>query len=210
MAKSKNTTTTINAKRIQNIAYYDLSVGSLVNPNVRQHLKSNPIGLEVALTTLQELREEIEGYEISIDEIDCNRIFDGTELTETEVFIKSIHDHAYLRNEYDEIKQARELDKSFSGEERQKIADELETEIKKEYRKIETVGKLNKTLRRSCEAKIEELGKQLREILSTLEVSTEESINNRLWSIAEYKLREIKNRLDYKITYLENIVEEMA
>ena len=210
MAKSKNTTTTINAKRIQNIAYYDLSVGSLVNPNVRQHLKSNPIGLEVALTTLQELREEIEGYEISIDEIDCNRIFDGTELTETEVFIKSIHDHAYLRNEYDEIKQARELDKSFSREERQKIADELETEIKKEYRKIETVGKLNKTLRRSCEARIEELGKQLREILSTLEVSTEESINNRLWSIAEYKLREIKNRLDYKITYLENIVEEMA
>ena len=210
MAKSKNTTTTINAKRIQNIACYDLSVGSLVNPNVRQHLKSNPIGLEVALTTLQELREEIEGYEISIDEIDCNRIFDGTELTETEVFIKSIHDHAYLRNEYDEIKQARELDKSFSREERQKIADELETEIKKEYRKIETVGKLNKTLRRSCEAKIEELGKQLREILSTLEVSTEESINNRLWSIAEYKLREIKNRLDYKITYLENIVEEMA
>ena len=210
MAKSKNTTTTINAKRIQNIAYYDLSVGSLVNPNVRQHLKSNPIGLEVALTTLQELREEIEGYEISIDEIDCNRIFDGTELTETEVFIKSIHDHAYLRNEYDEIKQARELDKSFSREERQKIADELETEIKKEYRKIETVGKINKTLRRSCEAKIEELGKQLREILSTLEVSTEESINNRLWSIAEYKLREIKNRLDYKITYLENIVEEMA
>ena len=209
MAKSKNITT-INAKRIQNIAYYDLSVGSLVNPNVRQHLKSNPIGLEVALTTLQELREEIEGYEISIDEIDCNRIFDGTELTETEVFIKSIHDHAYLRNEYDEIKQARELDKSFSREERQKIADELETEIKKEYRKIETVGKLNKTLRRSCEAKIEELGKQLREILSTLEVSTEESINNRLWSIAEYKLREIKNRLDYKITYLENIVEEMA
>ena len=210
MAKSKNTTTTINAKRIQNIAYYDLSVGSLVNPNVRQHLKSNPIGLEVALTTLQELREEIEGYEISIDEIDCNRIFDGTELTETEVFIKSIHDHAYLRNEYDEIKQARELDKSFSREERQKIADELETEIKKEYRKIETVGKLNKTLRRSCEAKIEELGKQLRDILSTLDVPTEESINNRLWSIAEYKLREIKNRLDYKITYLENIVEEMA
>ena len=211
MAKSKNTTTTINAKRIQNIAYYDLSVGSLVNPNVRQHLKSNPIGLEVALTTLQELREEIEGYEISLSEIDCNRIFgDGTELTETEVFIKSIHDHAYYINEYNEIKQTRELDKSFPREQRQKIADELELEIKNEYRKIETVGRLNKTLRRTCEAKIEELGRQLRDILSTLEVPTEESINNRLYSIAEYKLREIKNRLDYKITYLENIVEEMA
>lgn len=210
MAKAKNTTTTINAKRIQNIAYYDLSLGSLINPNIRQHLKLNPIGVSVALTTLKELKEEIEGYTISLSEIDCNRIFgDGTELTETEVFIKSIHDHAYLRNEYDEIKQARELDKSFSREERQKIADELETEIKKEYRKIETIGKLNKTLRRSCEAKIEELGKQLREILSTLEVSTEESINNRLWSIAEYKLREIKNRLDYKISYLSQVMEEI-
>lgn len=211
MAKSKTKENKgIDAKRVENIVYYDLSVGSLINPNIRQHLKLNPIGVQVALSTLQELREEIDGYEISLSEIDCNRIFDGMELTETEVFIKSIHDHAYLRNEYDEIKQARELDKSFSREERQKIADELETEIKKEYRKIETVGKINKTLRRSCEAKIEELGKQLREILSTLEVSTEESINNRLWSIAEYKLREIKNRLDYKITYLENIVEEMA
>lgn len=211
MAKSKSTTTTINAKRIQDIVYYDLSLGSLINPNIRQHLKLNPIGVQVALSTLQELREEIDGYEISLSEIDCDRIFgDGTKLTETEVFIKSIHDHAYLRNEYDEIKQARELDKSFSREERQKIADELETEIKKEYRKIETVGKLNKTLRRTCETKIEELGRQLRDILSTLEVPTEESINNRLWSIAEYKLREIKNRLDYKITYLENIVEEIA
>lgn len=211
MAKTRSTKSrNINAKRIQMIENYDLSVGSLINPNIRQQVALNPIGLKVAISTLQELEEELGSYEISIDEIDCNRIFDGTELTETEVFIKSIHDHAYLRNEYDEIKQARELDKSFSREERQKIADELETEIKKEYRKIETVGKLNKTLRRSCEAKIEELGKQLREILSTLEVSTEESINNRLWSIAEYKLREIKNRLDYKITYLENIVEEMA
>ena len=211
MAKSKSTTTTINAKRIQDIVYYDLSLGSLINPNIRQHLKLNPIGVQVALSTLQELREEIDGYEISLSEIDCDRIFgDGTKLTETEVFIKSIHDHAYLRNEYDEIKQARELDKSFSREERQKIADELELEIKNEYRKIETVGRLNKTLRRTCEAKIEELGRQLRDILSTLEVPTEESINNRLYSIAEYKLREIKNRLDYKITYLENIVEEIA
>lgn len=208
MAKSKGTTT-INAKRIQDIIYYDLSLGSLINPNIRQHLKLNPIGLEVALTTLQELREEIEGYEIALEQIDCNRIFDGTELTETELFIKSIHDHAYLRNEYDEIKEARELDKSFPREERQKIADELELEIKKEYRKIETVGKLNKTLRRTCETKIEELGKQLREILSTLEVPTEESINNRLWSIAEFKLREIKKRLDSKIEYL-SAMEEIS
>lgn len=205
--KSKN----INAKRIQDIENYDLSLGMLVNPNIKNQLKLNPIGTGIALRTLQELRKELDSYEISMDEIDCNRVFSNDmELTETEVFIKSIHDHAYSRNEYDEIKEARELDKSFPREERQKIADELELEIKKEYRKIETVGKLNKTLRRTCEMKIEELGKQLREILSTLEVPTEESINNRLWSIAEFKLREIKKRLESKIDYLKDAMEDIA
>ena len=82
--------------------------------------------------------------------------------------------------------------------------------IKKEYRKIETIGKINKTLRRASEAKISELSSELRDILSTLEVPTEEYINNRLYAIAEFKLREIKNRLDSKITYLENVMEEIA
>ncbi|WP_449389564.1 hypothetical protein [Clostridium sp. ETTB3] len=75
MAKSKSTTTTINAKRIQDIVYYDLSLGSLINPNIRQHLKLNPIGVQVAIRTLKELREELEGYEIALEQIDCNRIF---------------------------------------------------------------------------------------------------------------------------------------
>ena len=65
MAKAKNTTTTINAKRIQNIAYYDLSLGSLINPNIRQHLKLNPIGVSVALTTLKELKDT--NYQFGFD-----------------------------------------------------------------------------------------------------------------------------------------------
>lgn len=205
--KSKN----INAKRIQMIENYDLSLGSLINPNIRQHLKLNPIGLKVALKTLKELREALEGFDIDIKEIDCNRVFGGnTELSEIEVFIRSINSYLNYRNDYMKILQTKELDKDFSREERQKLADDLEEEIKKEYRKIETIGKINKTLRRASESKISELSSELRDILSTLEVPTEESINNRLYAIAEFKLREIKNRLDYKITYLENIVEEMA
>lgn len=210
MAKVKNTTI-INAKRIQEIVNYDLSLGSLINPNIRQHLKLNPIGLKVVLKTLKELREALEGFDIDIKEIDCNRVFGGnTELSEIEVFIRSINSYLNYRNDYMKILQTKELDKDFSREERQKLADDLEEEIKKEYRKIETIGKINKTLRRASESKISELSSKLRDILSTLEVPTEESINNRLYAIAEFKLREIKNRLDYKITYLENIVEEMA
>lgn len=210
MAKVKNTTI-INAKRIQEIVNYDLSLGSLINPNIRQHLKLNPISVKVVLKTLKELREALEGFDIDIKEIDCNRVFGGnTELSEIEVFIRSINSYLNYRNDYMKILQTKELDKDFSREERQKLADDLEEEIKKEYRKIETIGKINKTLRRASESKISELSSKLRDILSTLEVPTEESINNRLYAIAEFKLREIKNRLDYKITYLENIVEEMA
>lgn len=210
MAKVKNTTI-INAKRIQEIVNYDLSLGMLVNPNIKQQLVLNPIGVQVALKTLKELREELDVYDIKLDEIDCNRIFDNIEsLTETEVFIRSINSYLNYRNDYNKVIQTKELDKDFSREQRQKLADDLEEEIKKEYRKIETIGKINKTLRRASEAKISELSSELRDILSTLEVQTEEYINNRLYAIAEFKLREIKNRLDSKITYLENVMEEIA
>ena len=209
MAKVKNTTI-INAKKIQEIVNYDLSLGSLINPNIRQHLKLNPIGVKVALKTLKELREALEGFDIDIKEIDCNRVFCGnTELSEIEVFIRSINSYLNYRNDYMKILQTKELDKDFSREQRQKLADDLEEEIKKEYRKIETIGKINKTLRRASESKISELSSELRDILSTLEVPTEESINNILYAIAEFKLREIKNRLDYKISYLSQVMEEI-
>ena len=92
MVRSKSTTNKgINAKRIQEIVNYDLSLGMLVNPNIKQQLVLNPIGVQVALKTLKELREELDVYDIKLDEIDCNRIFDNIEsLTETEVFIISI------------------------------------------------------------------------------------------------------------------------
>ncbi|CUO75400.1 MULTISPECIES: hypothetical protein [Clostridium] len=209
MAKVKNTTI-INAKRIQEIVNYDLSLGMLVNPNIKQQLVLNPIGVKVALKTLKELREELEGFDIDIKEIDCNRVFCGnTELSEIEVFIRSINSYLNYRNDYMKILQTKELDKDFSREQRQKLADDLEEEIKKEYRKIETIGKINKTLRRASESKISELSSELRDILSTLEVPTEESINNILYAIAEFKLREIKNRLDYKISYLSQVMEEI-
>ena len=209
MAKVKNTTI-INAKRIQEIVNYDLSLGMLVNPNIKQQLVLNPIGVKVALKTLKELREELEGFDIDIKEIDCNRVFCGnTELSEIEVFIRSINSYLNYRNDYMKILQNKELDKDFSREQRQKLADDLEEEIKKEYRKIETIGKINKTLRRASESKISELSSELRDILSTLEVPTEESINNILYAIAEFKLREIKNRLDYKISYLSQVMEEI-
>ncbi|MGG7212071.1 hypothetical protein ACQPUY_00485 [Clostridium nigeriense] len=207
MVRSKSITNKgINAKRIQMIENYDLSLGMLVNPNIKQQLVLNPIGVSVALTTLKQLNEELNNYEIKLDEIDCNKIFDDIEsLTETEVFIRSINSHLSYRSDYNKILQTKELDKDFPREQRQKLADDLEEEIKKEYRKITTVGRINKTLRHASEEKVKELGVQLRDILSTLEVPTEEHINNMLYLMATSKIAEIKSRIEEKIIYLDNL-----
>ena len=127
MVRSKSTTNKgINAKRIQEIVNYDLSLGMLVNPNIKQQLVLNPIGVQVALKTLKELREELDVYDIKLDEIDCIRIFDNIEsLTETEVFIRSINSYLNYRNDYNKVIQTKELDKDFSREQRQKLADDL-------------------------------------------------------------------------------------
>ncbi|MDB2115660.1 hypothetical protein [Clostridium paraputrificum] len=208
---AKSTITKLNTKRVQEIENYDYSLWNLVNPNFRNQLALNPIGAKLSLATLQELRKELEGYDISLREIDCNRIFgENTVLTETEAFIRSINSHLSYRSDYNKILQTKELDRDFPREQRQKLADDLEEEIKKEYRKIETIGKLNKTLRRDSEARVKELGIELRDILTTLEVPTEEYINNVLYQIADFKIKEIKCRLDSKIAYLSSVMEDVA
>ena len=213
MAKVKNTTI-INAKRIQEIVNYDLSLSMLVNSNIKQQLVLNPIGISVALKTLKELREELENYEIKLDEIDCNRIFNecNVDLTETEVFVRSIGNCSYLnyRNNYLKMIEQRELEKVFPIEERKSRILELEEAIKKEVLKGATVGKINKELRKSCEAKAQELRNELNSIEETFDIITEDYINNMLYLMATSKIDEIKNRIDLKIDYLDNIKENIA
>ena len=210
----RKVTKNINAKRIQEIESYDYSLWNLVNPNTKNQLKLNTIGVQVSLRTLKELRAELEGYHINIEEIDCNRVFnDGKiDLTETEVFVRSIGNCSYMnyRNDYLKMIEQRELEKVFPIEERKARILELEEAIKKEVLKGATVGKLNKELRKSCEAKAEELRKELHSIEETFNVVNEEYLNSILYTIAEYKLREIKERLDSKIAYLSSVMEDIA
>lgn len=211
----RKVTKNINAKRIQEIESYDYSLWNLVNPNTRNQLRVNPIGLQVSLRTLKELRAELEGFDIDIKkEIDCNRIFNegNVDLTETEVFVRSIGNCSYLnyRNDYLKMIEQRELEKVFPIEERKARILELEEAIKKEVLKGATVGKLNKELRKSCEARAEELRKELHSIEETFNVVNEEYLNSILYMIAEYKLREIKERLNSKIAYLSSVMEDIA
>ena len=41
-----------------------------MNPNTKNQLRLNTIGVQVSLRTLKELRAELEGYHINIEEID--------------------------------------------------------------------------------------------------------------------------------------------
>lgn len=209
--KSKN----INAKRIQEIESYDYSLWNLVNPNTRNQLRVNPIGLQVSLRTLKELRAELEDFDIDIKkEIDCNRIFNegNVDLTETEVFVRSIGNCSYLnyRNDYLKMIEQRELEKVFPVEERKARILELEEAIKKEVLKGATVGKLNKELRKLCEARAEELRKELHSIEETFNVVEEDYINNMLYLMATSKIAEIKSRIEEKIIYLEDVMEDIA
>lgn len=213
MSKTKSTSNkNINAKRIQEIESYDYSLWNYVNPNTKNQLKLNPIGVQVSLRTLKELRAELEGYHISIKEIDCKRVFSNDmELTETEIFIKTICNYSYLnyRNDYLKMIEQRELQKVFPIEERKARILEIEEAIKKEVLKGATVGKLNKELRKSCEARAEELRKELHSIEETFNVADEEYLNSILYTLAEYKLREIKERLEKNIKYLSSVMEEI-
>lgn len=203
----------INTKKIQEIENFDLSLGRFVNPNIRQQVVLNPIGLQLNLTKLKELREELQGFDIDIKEIDCNRIFGGnTELTETEVLIINIGNCSYMnyRNDYLKMVEQKELEEVFPVQERKARILELEEAIKKEVLKGATVGKLNKDLRKSCEARAEELRKELYSIEETFNVVEEEYLNNMLYLMAISKIDEIKSRLDFKIDYLKNIMEDIA
>lgn len=211
MAKLLRITKELSTKRVQEIENYDYSLFSLINPSIKIQLIMNPIGGQVALKTLKELKEEIESYVVLPEQIDCNRVFNNkVKITETEKFVKNIDDgRRYLSylNDYKKMKEAEELNKDFPREEREKLVRDLEQEIKKEYRKIETVGKINKTLRRASEVKINEKSSELRDILTTLEVPTEEYINNMLYMVATSKIAEIKKRIDSKIIYLEGVLK---
>ncbi|MFQ9247478.1 MAG: hypothetical protein ACLR3R_08990 [Clostridium paraputrificum] len=191
----------LSTKKIQQIESYSYSLGMLTNPNLRQQVVLNPIGLELNLKKLKELREELQGFDIDIKEIDCNRIFSGnTELTETEVLIRNIGNCSYMsyRNDYLKMIEQRELEEVFPVEERKSRILELEAEIKKEVLKGATVGKLNKDLRKPCEARAEELRKELHSIEETFNVVNEEYLNSMLYTIATSKIDEIKSRIEEK------------
>lgn len=202
----------INTKKIQQIENFDLSLGIFINPNLRQQVVLNPIGLELNLTKLKELIEELQGFDIDIKEINCNRVFsENTDLTETEVFIRNIGNCSYMsyRNDYLKMIEQRELEEVFTIEERKARVLELEAEIKKEVLKGATVGKLNKDLRKSCEARAEELRKELHSIEETFNVVEEDYINNMLYLMATSRIDEIKNRIEEKIIYLEGVMKEI-
>lgn len=206
---TKGTNKGLSAERLQHIENYELSLFNLVNHNTVGMLKVNPLAGESALAMLKDLSEELGAIVIDAKEIDCNRVFNREDLTETEKFIRSIGNglsHSHYAGDYQKMLSEKELNEAFPIAERKKKIVELEQEIKKQLMKGATVGKVNKSLRKACEQKAEELRAELHSIEATMEAPTEEYINNMLYILAVSKIAEVKARIDYKIEYLEGVL----
>ena len=206
----RNKNKELNEKRLLAIESYELSLFTLVNPNTVSMLKMNPIGGKLALDTLKELQEELENIVIDIKEIDCDRFFNGiTDLTETEKYLGSIYNGLAIRkynSDYKSMIEEKELSKSFPREERQAVVNQLEEKIKKELMKASTIGKLSKEIKTTSEEKVKELRKELNYIMVTLEPPTKDYINNMLFNLVVIKIKEISSRIEYKINYLEGVL----
>lgn len=199
----------LSAERLQHIENYELSLFNLVNHNTKGMLMMNPLAGESALSMLKGLSEELGAITIDVKEVDCNRIFNRIDLTETEMFICSInHRLAYSNytNDYKKMLSDKELLEMFPIAERKKRITELEQEIKREVMKIASVGRVNKSLRKACEQKAEELRAELHSIEKTMDIVEEEYINNMLYMLAVSKIAEVKARIAYKIEYLEGVL----
>lgn len=199
----------ISAVRLQHIENYELSLFSLVNHNTKGMLLVNPLAGESALTTLKELSEELASITIDAKEIDCNRVYNRKDLTETEKYICNIGNglaYSNYSNDYKKMLSDKDLLEAFPMAERKKRVAELEQEIKRELMKSATVGKVNKSLKKSCDEKAEELRKELNSILETMDIIEESYINNMLYMLASGKLKEVKARIDWKINYLSEVL----
>lgn len=208
MSKVKLNKKSINTKRIQEIENYVYSLAHLTNPNLREVTKLNPISVKVNLEELRKVSLEVKSMEINRDEINLEAIYENTGgLSEVDKFIMGIGRGMYYMINYDlysKMLGAEELDKVFNIKERVKRIKELEQQIDKDRRFIETF-KNNKPLCKGREEKILESQKEIDEINKTLCIPTREQIIDKLYFKAEERLFLLSESIDEKIKFLEGV-----
>ena len=134
-------------KRYMDIKNYLVSIWGIVNPNGEHQAIANPIGVNVAYSTLVELEKELEPVELSYEDIDLDKLFKNTFSNFTEEFIlKTSNNSAYMYKDYEKLKSLEELEVVYPIEKRKARVLELESDIAKLVEITVKLEKINKPL----------------------------------------------------------------
>ncbi|HAT4183913.1 DNA repair protein Rad50 [Clostridium perfringens] len=199
-------------KRYMDIKNYLVSIWGIVNPNGEHQAIANPIGVNVAYSTLVELEKELEPVELSYEDIDLDKLFKNTFSNFTEEFIlKTSNNSAYMYKDYEKLKSLEELEVVYPIEKRKARVLELESDIAKLVEITVKLEKINKPLASKNYNEIETKRAELNSLLETIEgLKTENELKFKLFSYAEMELRETKNKLTENRLYLEKLLRKIG
>lgn len=199
-------------KRYIEIKNYLVSIWGIVNPNGEHQAIANPIGVNVAYSTLVELEKQLEPVELSYEDIDLDKLFKNTFSNFTEEFIlKTSNNSAYMYKDYEKLKSLEELEVVYPIEKRKARVLELESDIAKLVEVTVKLEKINKPLASKNYNEIETKRAELNSLLETIEgLKTENELKFKLFSYAEMELRETKNKLTENRLYLEKLLRKMG
>ncbi|HBI6963303.1 DNA repair protein Rad50 [Clostridium perfringens] len=202
----------MNIKRYKDIKNYLVSIWGIVNPNGEHQAIANPIGVNVAYSTLVELEKQLEPVELSYEDIDLDKLFKNTFSNFTEEFIlKTSNNSAYMYKDYEKLKSLEELEVVYPIEKRKARVLELESDIAKLVEVTVKLEKINKPLASKNYNEIETKRAELNSLLETIEgLKTENELKFKLFSYAEMELRETKNKLTENRLYLEKLLRKIG
>lgn len=202
----------MNIKRYKDIKNYLVSIWGIVNPNGEHQAIANPIGVNVAYSTLVELEKQLEPVELSYEDIDLDKLFKNTFSNFTEEFIlKTSNNSAYMYKDYEKLKSLEELEVVYPIEKRKARLLELESDIAKLVEITVKLEKINKPLASKNYKEIETKRAELNSLLETIEgLKTEKELKFKIFSYADMDLKETKNKVEEYRIYLEKLLRKMG
>lgn len=211
--KIKTTVNEINAKRINDIFAYLISLNSpICNPNCREIAKANPIMVVSAYNELVDIQKEIEQLKIDIESIDVERIFRRDYANETERFIAGLREgrtFAYAQQDYKRMIELEALDAIYPYEDRVRRKNELEQEIERKKNAQLRLARVAPQLVKNEDQTIKQLQSELDSLVETLDIPTREEIRLHLYTDAMNYIDHLRKMIFSKLSYIAELIKKI-
>ncbi len=199
----------ITRKRIEEIQNYLISINGLVNPNTKQVAVRNPIAVHSTISILKELNEEMNLYNLDINDINLEGIFNNESVSEVDELIRWIGEHiiyTLYSNIYKEMLKGEKLEESYPIQQRQERIKELESEIQRNMQVANMLNRINPSLAKNKAKERRLLEKEIESLRETLSMPTREELIVRVCSTVNSRLDNYKMQCRNKLEYLEGIL----